>query len=76
MSLNTILTLKDKDEITYEEKWCSFPISLIILNKARVWYWYEYKSDKGSTRTDFYFPVVDLEFKNFRWVITEVIDHP
>lgn len=66
-----------KDEITYEEKWCSFPISLIILNKAKAWYWYEYKSDKGSTRTEFYFPVVvDLEFKNFRWVITEVIDHP
>ena len=66
-----------KEEITYEEKWCSFPISLIILNKAKAWYWYEYKSDKGSTRTDFYFPVVvDLEFKNFRWVITEVIDHP
>ena len=66
-----------KDEITYEEKWCSFPISLIILNKAKAWYWYEYKSDKGSTRTDFHFPVVvDLEFKNFRWVITEVFDHP
>ena len=63
-----------KDEITYEEKWFSFPISLIILNKAKAWYWYEYKSDKGSTRTEFYFPVVvDLEFKNFRWVITEVI---
>ena len=66
-----------KDEITYEEKWCSFPISLIILNKAKAWYWYEYKSDKGSTRTDFHFPVVvDLEFKNFRWVITEVFDRP
>ena len=65
---------KDKGKITYEEKWFSFPISLIILNKARAWYWYEYKSDKGSTRTDFHFPVVvDLEFKNFRWVITEVI---
>ena len=63
-----------KSEITYEEKWFSFPISLIILNKAKAWYWYEYKSDKGSTRTDFHFPVVvDLEFKNFRWVITEVI---
>ena len=68
---------KDKGKITYEEKWFSFPISLIILNKARAWYWYEYKSDKGSTRTDFHFPVVvDLEFKNFRWVITEVIDRP
>lgn len=66
-----------KEEITYEEKWCSFPISLIILNKAKAWYWYEYKSDKGSTRTDFHFPVVvDLEFKNFRWVITEVFDRP
>lgn len=66
-----------KDEITYEEKWCSFPISLIILNKAKAWYWYEYKSDKGSTRTEFHFPVVvDLEFKNFRWVITEVFVHP
>lgn len=68
---------KDKGKIAYEEKWFSFPISLIILNKAKAWYWYEYKSDKGSTRTEFYFPVVvDLEFKNFRWVITEVIDHP
>ncbi len=68
---------KDKGKITYEEKWFSFPISLIILNKARAWYWYEYKSDKGSTRTDFHFPVVvDLEFKNFRWVITEVFDRP
>ena len=66
-----------KDEITYEEKWFSFPISLIILNKARAWYWYEYKSNEDSTRTDFHFPVVvDLEFKNFRWVITEVIDRP
>lgn len=66
-----------KSEITYEEKWFSFPISLIILNKAKAWYWYEYKSDKGSTRTDFHFPVVvDLEFKNFRWVITEVFDRP
>ena len=65
---------KDKGKIAYEEKWFSFPISLIILNKAKAWYWYEYKSDKGSTRTEFYFPVVvDLEFKNFRWVITEVI---
>ena len=65
---------KDKGKIAYEEKWFSFPISLIILNKAKAWYWYEYKSDKGSTRTDFHFPVVvDLEFKNFRWVITEVI---
>ena len=68
---------KDKGKITYEEKWFSFPISLIILNKAKAWYWYEYKSDKGSTRTDFHFPVVvDLEFKNFRWVITEVFDRP
>ena len=66
-----------KSEITYEEKWFSFPISLIILNKAKAWYWYEYKSDKGSTRTDFHFPVVvDLEFKNFRWVITDVFVHP
>ena len=65
---------KDKGKITYEEKWFSFPISLIILNKAKAWYWYEYKSNKNSTRTDFHFPVVvDLEFKNFRWVITEVI---
>ena len=65
---------KDKGKITYEEKWFSFPISLIILNKARAWYWYEYKSNENSTRTDFHFPVVvDLEFKNFRWVITEVI---
>ena len=65
---------KDKGKIAYEEKWFSFPISLIILNKARAWYWYEYKSNKNSTRTDFHFPVVvDLEFKNFRWVITEVI---
>ena len=63
-----------KSEITYEEKWFSFPISLIILNKAKAWYWYEYKSNEDSTRTDFHFPVVvDLEFKNFRWVITEVI---
>ena len=68
---------KDKGKIAYEEKWFSFPISLIILNKAKAWYWYEYKSDKGSTRTDFHFPVVvDLEFKNFRWVITEVFDRP
>ena len=68
---------KDKGKITYEEKWCSFPISLIILNKARAWYWYKYKSNEDSTRTDFHFPVVvDLEFKNFRWVITEVFDHP
>ena len=68
---------KDKGKIAYEEKWFSFPISLIILNKAKAWYWYEYKSNKNSTRTDLYFPViVDLEFKNFRWVITEVIDHP
>ena len=65
---------KDKGKIAYEEKWFSFPISLIILNKARAWYWYEYKSNENSTRTDFHFPVVvDLEFKNFRWVITEVI---
>ena len=65
---------KDKGKIAYEEKWFSFPISLIILNKAKAWYWYEYKSNKNSTRTDFHFPVVvDLEFKNFRWVITEVI---
>ena len=68
---------KDKSKITYEEKWFSFPISLIILNKARAWYWYEYKSNEDSTRTDFHFPVVvDLEFKNFRWVITEVFDRP
>ncbi len=68
---------KDKGKITYEEKWFSFPISLIILNKARAWYWYEYKSNENSTRTDFHFPVVvDLEFKNFRWVITEVFDRP
>ena len=68
---------KDKGKITYEEKWFSFPISLIILNKARAWYWYEYKSNEDSTRTDFHFPVVvDLEFKNFRWVVTEVIDRP
>lgn len=68
---------KDKGKITYEEKWFSFPISLIILNKAKAWYWYEYKSNKNSTRTDFHFPVVvDLEFKNFRWVITEVFDRP
>lgn len=68
---------KDKGKITYEEKWFSFPISLIILNKARAWYWYEYKSNEDSTRTDFHFPVVvDLEFKNFRWVITEVFDRP
>ena len=68
---------KDKGKIAYEEKWFSFPISLIILNKARAWYWYEYKSNKNSTRTDFHFPVVvDLEFKNFRWVITEVFDRP
>ena len=67
----------NKDKITYEEKWCSFPISLIILNKAKAWYWYEYKSNKGSTRTEFHFPViVDLEFKNFRWVITNVFNHP
>ena len=65
---------KDKGKIAYEEKWFSFPISLIILNKAKAWYWYEYKSNENSTRTDFHFPVVvDLEFKNFRWVITEVI---
>ena len=65
---------KDKGKVTYEEKWFSFPISLIILNKARAWYWYEYKSNEDSTRTEFHFPVVvDLEFKNFRWVITEVI---
>ena len=65
---------KDKGKIAYEEKWFSFPISLIILNKARAWYWYEYKSNEDSTRTEFHFPVVvDLEFKNFRWVITEVI---
>ena len=68
---------KDKGKITYEEKWFSFPISLIILNKAKAWYWYEYKSNENSTRTEFHFPVVvDLEFKNFRWVITEVIDRP
>ena len=68
---------KDKGKIAYEEKWFSFPISLIILNKARAWYWYEYKSNENSTRTDFHFPVVvDLEFKNFRWVITEVFDRP
>ncbi len=68
---------KDKGKIAYEEKWFSFPISLIILNKAKAWYWYEYKSNKNSTRTDFHFPVVvDLEFKNFRWVITEVFDRP
>lgn len=68
---------KDKGKITYEEKWFSFPISLIILNKAKAWYWYEYKSNENSTRTDFHFPVVvDLEFKNFRWVITEVFDRP
>ena len=66
-----------KSEITYEEKWFSFPISLIILNKARAWYWYEYKSNKNSARADFHFPVVvDLEFKNFRWVITDVFVHP
>ena len=68
---------KDKGKIAYEEKWFSFPISLIILNKAKAWYWYEYKGNKNSTRTDFHFPVVvDLEFKNFRWVITEVFDRP
>ena len=68
---------KDKGKIAYEEKWFSFPISLIILNKAKAWYWYEYKSNKNSTRTDFHFPVVvDLEFKNFRWIITEVFDRP
>ncbi len=68
---------KDKGKIAYEEKWFSFPISLIILNKAKAWYWYEYKSDEGSTRTEFHFPVVvDLEFKNFRWIITEVFDRP
>lgn len=68
---------KDKGKIAYEEKWFSFPISLIILNKAKAWYWYEYKSNENSTRTDFHFPVVvDLEFKNFRWVITEVFDRP
>lgn len=67
----------DKDKIDYEEKWCSFPITLIFLNKAKSWYWYEYKSNLYSTRTDLHFPViVDLELKNFRWVITNVFDHP
>ena len=66
-----------KDKTTYEEKWCSFPISLIIFNQARAWYWYEYKSNAYYARTDSHLPVVvDLEFKNFRWVITNVFDHP
>lgn len=67
----------DKDKITYEKKWCSFPITLIFLNKAKSWYWYEYKSNLNSARTDLHFPViVDLELKNFRWIITNVFDHP
>ncbi len=55
----------NKDKITYEEKWCSFPVSLMVLNKARAWYWYEYKSNLNGAKTDLYFPViVDLKLKN------------
>lgn len=67
---------KGNNEID-EKNWRSFPLTLVWLNKARAWYWYDYKSNLNSTRTDLYFPViVDLEFKNFRWVITHVHDLP
>ena len=65
---------KDKSKITYEEKWCSFPISLIILNKARTWYGCKYKSNLCHNLHSSV--VVNLEFKNFRWVITDVITLP
>ena len=67
----------NKDKITYEERRCSFPITLIFLNKAKAWYWYEYKSNLNSAKTDLHFPViVDLELKNFRWIITNVRSLP
>ena len=67
----------DKNKITYEKRWCSFPITFVFFNKARAWYWYEYKSNLSSARTDLYFPVVvDLELKKLRWVVVNVFDHP
>lgn len=58
----------------YEENWHSFPITVVWLNNASSWYGYDYKSTfvKGHNVT----VRIKLEFKNFRWIITNVYENP
>lgn len=47
----------------------TFPFSLVSFKQARSWYWYD--------NIYLYFPkIVSYELKNFKWVVTDVYEHP
>ena len=56
----------------YEENWHSFPITIVWLNNAKSWYWYDYSSAFCKSKTDLLPMTLNLKLKNFRWVITNV----
>ena len=64
--------VRKEDNAKCEKNWRSFPITILWLNTATSWYWYEYSSTFNSSKTDPRPIAVHLELKNFRWVVTDM----